>query len=175
MTHFYALPLNAEPWTAPEASIGRRNRKIFVQMHKDAGVDAYQQAVGENLRELYPDLEMQSGPIGLTFYIWRQLAQYEGQVGKVTKHQADATNMQKALEDALQGVLFSNDRDVVQVTTIVVAQGVDVEPFIVIHAYKAGNLEGATEILKEHLKSQWPKRAAAAATTRAEFDVEGVF
>lgn len=125
--------VNPEPWTAPTASVGRSGGRAFVRMHKSEALRVYQEAVKAEFRRLRPELEPTSAPIELTFVLWRQRTQYQDSAKRTrTKNAADATNMQKALEDALQGVLFENDRQVVSVCTRVMAQGIDVEPRIII-------------------------------------------
>jgi Holliday junction resolvase RusA-like endonuclease len=128
--------INPEPWTAPEASVGRRSGSNYVQMHKTESLRAYQEAIPEVLREQNPRLEsFGEEEIELAFFFWRRLDDYEVGDGKKSRRSwADATNMQKALEDALQGILFDNDRTVRSITSEVMAQGPDVEPRILIHA-----------------------------------------
>jgi Holliday junction resolvase RusA-like endonuclease len=74
------------------------------------------------------------GPVELSFFFWRQLTKYESVESgrKISKQRADATNLQKALEDALQGIFFANDREVCRVTTTVVEQGAETVPRIVL-------------------------------------------
>jgi Holliday junction resolvase RusA-like endonuclease len=121
--------VNPEPWTSPSVSVGRKNGKAFPMVYKSAGLKAYQEAIGEAVSGRKPT----TGPISVTFYLWRQLPAYEtDRQRKARKHEADATNLQKALEDALQGHLFENDRDCHHVQTFIMEQGHDTEPLIVI-------------------------------------------
>jgi Holliday junction resolvase RusA-like endonuclease len=114
--------INPVPWMSPQGSVGRKNGKMFVHMHSPTELKNYQAAVREALEGAPP---VEGDNISLTFYFWRNAR---------TKHdhQADATNLQKATEDALQGVLFANDRDVQHVQSWIVAQGADVEPQILV-------------------------------------------
>ncbi len=133
--HMVIEGINPQPWTAPEASIGRRGGKMFAQLHKNGELRAYQEAIREEVELLltrqYPDFVMAEGPVTLRFRVWRRLEVYENAKGHtVRKHRADATNIQKALEDALQKILFKNDSQVVEVSTIIEVQEVDVEPAI---------------------------------------------
>jgi Holliday junction resolvase RusA-like endonuclease len=126
--------INPEPWTSPSVSVGRKNGKPFPMVYKSAALRAYQEAIGEAVAGRTPLV----GPISLTFYLWRQLPAYTtDRQRKARKHEADATNLQKALEDALQGHLFENDRDCVHVQTWIMEQGHDTEPLIVIEMEKA--------------------------------------
>jgi len=126
--------VNPEPWTASEGTIGRKGGKLFVMFHKQMQLRVYQEAIFETFKERYPDVIPSSADkkIALEFYFWRELPVYEGTRGNVRKHQADVTNLQKALEDALQGVLFSNDRDVQVIKSYIVEQEFTTVPKILI-------------------------------------------
>lgn len=132
---FYLIEgINPIPWTAPEASIGRSKGRVYVQLHKSEALRFYQEAVKHCMSQDYPDAPISPAgtPVALTLWLWRELPTYQGDKRKVHKNQADATNMQKALEDALQGVLYENDRDVQVCKTYVVEQSVTTKPCIVI-------------------------------------------
>jgi len=124
--------INAEPWTAPSVGTGRHGGKVITTVYKNEQLRSFQAAVAEAMERQYPDAPKLDGPIELEFYVWRQQAVYAGTKRKVQKHQVDATNVQKALEDALQGYLYSNDREVHQISTTIMVQGPDVEPRILI-------------------------------------------
>lgn len=171
---WYALPLNGEPWKSPSPSFGRRNRKNFIQMHKDQGLVAYQKAVQEQMTELYPDATMVTGDVDITFYFWRNLAIYQGANKIVNRNHCDATNLQKALEDALIGVLYADDRDNVHVESYVMEQGSRVEPLTVIRIRPCVVLPNMAAKVAE-LKAEWPTGAAAGFTNVHEVDVESVF
>lgn len=128
----YFLPgINPEPWTAPNVAVGRRNGKPFPQVFKSAALTAYQEAIKEALADCHPIMEM--GDLDVTFYLWRQLPAYDTEKQrKHRRHVADATNMQKALEDACNGILWKDDRDNICVATEVMEQGHDTTPFIMI-------------------------------------------
>lgn len=132
MTWLTLPDINPEPWTAPGMGVKRFNGKMRAVAFKSAALKAYQEAVGHAFEERYPDWAPLEGDVSLGLYLWRQLPTYEGSRGWVRKHTADATNLQKALEDALQGRLFANDRQVREVRTVVVEQGFETRPFIAI-------------------------------------------
>jgi Holliday junction resolvase RusA-like endonuclease len=93
-------------------------------MGRNAQLDAYKQAIAEDLGDGH---DMLTGKVKLEFYFWRHRAEYTTPQGRShRKHEADLTNMQKATEDALQGILFVNDKDNNDVHSIVVEQGPDV-------------------------------------------------
>jgi Holliday junction resolvase RusA-like endonuclease len=128
---WYALKVNPEPWKVGPLSVGRRNGKVFPTIGPDPQLVAYQETIREEFGTGHRMLE---GNLRVMFYFWRRLSAYRTQSGKMhRKHQSDATNMQKATEDALQGILFKNDRDNVFVSSIVMAQGPDVTGMVVIH------------------------------------------
>lgn len=118
--------INPEPWTSP--TIPRRGRPA-----KDGKLVAYQQAVQDEIEEMrqgkFFELEMYDPDdyVHLTIYFWRSSA--HGQ-------QADATNLLKSTEDALQGILFKNDRKNWHVESAIVEQTPETRPCIVIdHDY----------------------------------------
>lgn len=127
--HWFEIPINPEPWAVGDISIGRKNGKYFGRMSPNSNLAQYQNAVREELElipaghEPFPTVN-----IGLKFYFWRQRSKYIDAGDHVrTRNQADATNMQKGLEDALQGYLFDNDRNVRQITSLIVDQSTDIE------------------------------------------------
>lgn len=124
----HILWLNPEPWAIGTVT----PRKGGARIAPNANLAAYQSAVKEELDGVdYLPEEYRH----IKFYFWRQQARYVSMDDKVrSRNQADATNMQKALEDALQGVLFDNDREVRKITSEIVEQGYDVEPKILIVA-----------------------------------------
>ncbi len=131
--HWYVIEgINPEPWTSPTVSMGRINGKIVPRVFKSAALTAYQESLAEAMVTTYPDLQAVSGPVCLEFFFWRQLVRYEGQRRRTTKNRVDATNLQKACEDAMQGVLIENDREVVHVSSWVIEQTAETEPLIVI-------------------------------------------
>jgi Holliday junction resolvase RusA-like endonuclease len=129
---FTVAGINPEPWQAPGVGTSRRGGKVVPVTFKSEALKSYQQDVKEALAEKYGAIEKATGPMTLGFYLWRQLTVYEGDNRKVHRNRADATNMQKALEDALQGVLFANDREVRFVQTYIVEQTAETRPFIAI-------------------------------------------
>lgn len=126
---WYYLNVNPEPWKVPPFRVGRKNGKYFPMAGRDAGLHAYEQAVKEGVEN---PLLLQ-GEVALRFLFWRNRAEYlTPQARTHRKHQADLTNLTKSTEDALQGVLFSNDRDVQHSEGTIVEQGPSVEGKIVI-------------------------------------------
>ena len=120
--NFYVIEINPEPWTAPEPNI---NRGRFRGMRKGAKLKAFQNALEEDMRRFYPDAEcIPAGvPLGLTWYFSR-----DTKVGNI----ADITNLTKAAEDALQGVLYENDRWVKQSKVVELDQAPGARQFLAV-------------------------------------------
>ena len=135
------LALNPEPWSIGELGVGRKNKKVYPYLSPNQQLKAYQSAVKEELQA--QKIEMfEPGLYDLRFFFWRKLDQYSLPSGrKSQRHAADATNMQKALEDALQKTLIDNDRNVRRVSSEIVSQSVTTKPGIVIHAKQYENFD----------------------------------
>lgn len=152
--YWFHAPINPEPWAIGNISIGKKNGKAHGRMSPNAQLVAYKEAIAEYFASENP---LPPGEYALTFYFFRALDDYEtGSGRRHRKHQADATNLQKATEDALQGVLIDNDRNVRDVRSVIVAQGPDVKPGVII---KMSHWEGSdlheipTFVMSEYLRS----------------------
>lgn len=130
----YALPLNPEPWAIGEAYVIRtgKNNKLIAKVGPNKTTQAYQNAIKDEL--LLQKAGMVPGKYALRIHFARQLYSYTRSEdgGTSTRNVVDATNVQKATEDAIQGVLIGNDRDVLRVETVNVEQSADADPFILI-------------------------------------------
>ena len=138
--------INPEPWTAPEVSIGRRGGKLAPQVFKREALRSFQEALHDYIKDNY-DPEPFSGDLAVRYHFWRALETSRSKV-------ADATNLQKAAEDALHGLLFLNDRQVKDVRSGVVMQMPDIEPAIVIqwHHYEGAHDPDALAARKKELE-----------------------
>ena len=117
--------INPEPWEAPTGEARRRKapaKGFFVQMVSSGKQRSYQTAVRDAMEETYGKPDLATVDIDLSFFFWRQKSNI-----------ADATNLQKSTEDALQGILFKNDRQVKRVSSEIVEQEDETEPLILIH------------------------------------------
>jgi len=127
----YALPLNPEPWAVGHISVVRRGGVYKPMVAPELTLQTYQNAVRDELT--LQGAELLPGDYSLYFSFSRQLAKYKASAKQTsTRNASDATNMQKATEDAIQGVLIGNDRDVVRVGSVIVDQGPSVTPFVII-------------------------------------------
>lgn len=120
--------VNPQPWAVGPLGVSKRAGKYIPFMGPNKQLVAFQNAVREELADFaLPDYR---GELQLDFFLWRRIEEY-GNVRRIFSHRADATNIQKALEDALQGVLFVNDSQVRSVRTVVVEQSQMTRPRIV--------------------------------------------
>lgn len=127
----YALPINPEPWVVGNAYVGRGGGKAFARIAPDKTLKLYQEAVRAELEA--QGAEVMPGKYVLELFFYRHNAQYTDAAGRRrTRNTPDVTNMQKATEDALQGVLIDNDRNVISVYSSLLAAGPEVEPAVVI-------------------------------------------
>lgn len=127
----YALPINPEPWAVGSAFVKRGGGKTYAAIAPNKTLKLYQEAVRAELEAL--GAQEMPGKYALEFYFYRQNASYTDAAGRRrTRNRPDVTNMQKATEDAIQGVLIGNDRDVVSVSSYLVAAGPEVDPMVVI-------------------------------------------
>lgn len=128
----FVLPVNPVPWAVGTVYTGRKNGKIIGGISPDHTLVAYQEAVRDSLRPFAPERPF-PGPYSLCFGFSRQLEQFVTEAGKHgQRNHADATNMQKATEDALQGLLIENDRDVIHVESDNYRQATTSIPFVAI-------------------------------------------
>jgi len=127
----YAFAINPQPWVAPTFGVGKFGGKFRPTPTPDKTLVTYQEAIRASLREA--GATPLSGPYSLRFTFSRELEQFLTPSGRrKQRNAADATNMQKATEDALQKVLIENDVDVHYVVSDRCAQGVAIKPFVII-------------------------------------------
>lgn len=129
---WYVLNLNPVPWTAGEVAFASKEggkRRTYMRPSKD--LKNYQQAIKDEMEE-WLTIPFAS-EIDVLFVFSRSLDEIvRGGARKSRVHQADATNMQKATEDALQGILFPNDNQNRVVHSIIYEQEADIEPYVAI-------------------------------------------
>lgn len=126
---WFVLDVNPEPWEIGPVGVARSEGKLRPYVGRNAQLAAFQQAVKEEIG----DPDKFTGKFSVRFVFWRNRAEYvTPQARTHRKHEADTTNLQKATEDALQKVLFDNDKDVLDIRSTLVEQGPDVKGRIVI-------------------------------------------
>lgn len=153
---WYVVHVNPEPWAVGPLDLGRRNGKVYATMGQNQQLAAYQEAVREEIKSQNPKmLEPDPGGIGLRFFFWRNRAEYTTPNQRQhRKHEADLTNLVKATEDALQGILFENDRDTRHIEAYLVEQGPEVEGKILIFVGYADVNLSIDELVPENI---WDK------------------
>lgn len=111
----YAFEVNPQPWAVGTFSAVRNKQtgKLVTRPSPDMTLVTYQNSIRELLET--QGAVMREGKYALRFTFSRQLEKYIKNTGKgtATRNHADGTNMMKATEDALQGVIIGNDRDVI--------------------------------------------------------------
>lgn len=141
---WFVLDVNPEPWKVGELSVGRKGNKVYPKMSRDEQLWHYKQAIKEAIGTPY----FIEGKMELVFFFWRDRAEYvTPQARTHRKHEADVTNLVKATEDALQGVLFKNDKDTRVLHAEMVEQGPDVNGKVVI-GVRAGTTSYVDELPK---------------------------
>lgn len=153
----WALPINPFPWAVGKATaIPNRGRKPFVKIAPDKALRAYQDAVQAELLEM--GVTPEPGLYSIRFTFSRQLEQYMTVRGKQTGNAADSTNMQKATEDALQGVAIENDRQTISIVSHLASESkVSTIPYVVIEVLSG--IDGY-EMSKRVLPGQWISQQA---------------
>lgn len=153
--------INPEPWTSPEVSIGRKGGKLAPQVFKREQLRQYQEAVADYIERTYGPAPTEDELV-LQFWFWREL-------DTPRSKKSDATNLQKATEDALHGLLFANDRQVQDVRSIIVAQDVGVEPTIII---RWARFVGITDPSPLQMRQSLLDELAAAPTADNDTNIE---
>lgn len=121
---WFKVEVNPEPWAVGPLGVGRRGGKIWAYVGRNEQLYSYQEAVKEELTVRSPALWV--GDVELFFLFWRQVEREHH------KNYADSTNLQKATEDAIQGVLIENDRNVRKVGSQIMEQGPNVSGRVLI-------------------------------------------
>jgi Holliday junction resolvase RusA-like endonuclease len=132
---WYIVPnLNPVPWSSPSVSIGHKNGKPFPMVYAATEMKNYKQALKDEIERMYPDAPLIEDEIALRFFFWRRLDLGDKKKGRKSRgHVADATNLQKSTEDALQGVLFKNDIQVIHTESWLMEQTDETKPLLVVN------------------------------------------
>lgn len=124
---WFVFPINPEPWAVGEAYVIRKGG-MRAAVGPNQQLKAYQEAIREQVGTEKGQIWWPKGTkLKLTCYFWRQRAEYiTPQARTARKHEIDATNALKAIEDAFQGFLYHNDKDNLEVRSVMVSQDVDI-------------------------------------------------
>ncbi|AMS03440.1 RusA-like resolvase [Gordonia phage Benczkowski14] len=132
----WGVGLNPEPWAMgkPTMIYNPKTKKHWPKYSPNRQLKAYQDAVRAELQAR--DVQVEPGMYRLRFTFSRQLEIAVNRTSTSTSHVADTTNMQKATEDALQGVAIGNDRDVIDVGgRLAGPQMVSTVPYVIIEVW----------------------------------------
>lgn len=129
---WFVLAINPEPWAVGPAGVARKNGKLVPYIGRNQQLAEYQEAIREAIGPI-DESEIIKSRIRLVMFFWRHRADWQTpQARRARKNEADDTNMLKATEDALQGLLFINDKDTNDIRGVIVEQGPDVVGKIVL-------------------------------------------
>ncbi len=155
------IPFRPVPWAVGPASAVRAGGKMKPVIGRNVELRMYQDGIKEEIEAQLGDaIAMIEGKIELRCYFWRRMEEYKTPQGRTARnHEADLTNMVKALEDALQGVLFKNDRDVVEQHNYIVDQSPDegTESKILLWVGPASNDDATTTLPIQALAVLYPE------------------
>ena len=128
---WYVISVNPTPWAVGELGFTvKRDGSKRVYMAPNRDLKLYQEAIREEMADFitFP----LATELDVVFVFNRALDEIFRGKFKSHAHYADATNMQKATEDALQGVLFGNDNQNRVVTSIIREQSPEADPCVAI-------------------------------------------
>lgn len=110
---------------------------------------AYQEEVQDVLRE--QGAYMMEPSYRVNFIFHRTSESETSPRAGARRSRSDATNMQKAIEDALQGVVIENDKDDIDVRSrIIKPDSIITEPFVIVRVEgKVLDMEPSSELLQE--------------------------
>lgn len=111
---YWIHDVQPQPWEAPPFSCQKRGRRFIPVAGRSEQLHVFKEDLGREFRRTYPDVTPTDDQIALVFRFWRNTSAGE--------EQADWTNLTKGAEDALQGHLYTNDRNVVDGRGIIMDQ-----------------------------------------------------
>lgn len=131
---WFVIDENPVGWAVGPLSVGRRNGKLVPMIGRNQELSSFQEGVKETIIHKYPAFEMfVDTDVEVRIFVWKRLEEYRSASGRVTRDKkADATNIQKAVEDSIQALLIDNDVHVRRITTEVVRQDTSTNGCIII-------------------------------------------
>lgn len=139
----FVLQVNPEPWKTPPFSAVRKGGRAIVVAGRDETSHITKEAIAAEL--LAQGAEMMDPPYMIHFLFYRHREHYVSEKGRnLHKREADGTNMQKLTEDAMQGVLITNDVKVRFISSQVVEQS-KTAPALIVILIETGHPEGYFE------------------------------
>lgn len=135
-TRTFMFPgINPEPWEIGPVGWRTEAGKRRPVIGPSPQLVTYQKALKNELKGMsLPPATFDI--VRFEFYFWRRLDTHKSFAGTksrdVVAKVSDATNMQKATEDALQNILLVNDRQVKDIRSVIVEEGPGVDPGVII-------------------------------------------
>lgn len=154
----FGLGFNPTPWAIGPLGLGRNKQtgKMIPVIGPNTSLVAYQEAVRSEL--IRQGAEMLPPDYSIRFRFSRQLEKYvSNATGRnVTRNRADATNLQKATEDAMQGIMLNDDENVVCIQSRFASkQSNDTDPWVLIECmYDIKGLEDEDVLLPGSLSDE---------------------
>jgi len=149
----YVCKINPQPWQIGPLSVGRgKGGSFFPRVGRAEEMVVYQQALAEELGNAYPELldaeaePFEHGEVHLELYFSRQIVEYTTSRRRSQDHICDLTNLFKSTEDALQGILYTNDRQVTSQKAGIISQQFAVVPLVIIRARRATTADIPSEV-----------------------------
>lgn len=178
--YWFVLNVNPTPWTAPTVSIGRKGGKPYPMVYSSEELKNYKQAVeyeaAKEIERKYENFAPIEDEIALHFFFYRKVEQLHRGKSTRTGNYADATNLQKATEDGLQGTLFVNDSQVVDVRSTIVEQSTEVEnPCVVVRMIWHPDRPKVPDDLIDDMKIDHQKRIDELVEANEHDVPEGIF
>jgi Holliday junction resolvase RusA-like endonuclease len=128
MKHYVVHDINPCPWMAPKLGVARSRGGVYPVAYPTDEMKVYKAAVQDYFAEQYPTVPVfVDAPLYITIWYWRSL-----NFGGQRRNRCDVTNLNKCLEDALQGVLYANDRHNRIVAGVMVEQAPHIAPKMII-------------------------------------------
>lgn len=130
---WYYLPINPQGWAVGPLAVKRMNNKLIPFMGRNQELHMFKETVKEELFSRYGALIPVDEDVELCVYAWQRLDEYRSATGRKSKDKfADLTNIVKAAEDAIQGVLIKNDNRVMAQRNVIMDRSPSINGCLVI-------------------------------------------
>jgi Holliday junction resolvase RusA-like endonuclease len=121
---YHCAGINPVPWQTGVPFVVRSKGRVFAKMAPAGKLIDYQEAFREEFKNQNPDIGLHYSELEVEFYFWRNRAGRDSH--------ADTSNLTKATEDALQGILYVNDASNRHVSSVLVEEGPKVKPYVIV-------------------------------------------